>query len=212
MRTLPFPLFYRLSRFRFFDFFFRKRRDSIRYDKKPTSAASKAISHQPTFRTKKIIKLTLGIREIICQVYESLCMSGRGSFKALGARAPKAIVITMRQAAISRGKGRCTMSTAAEFRAQKPKPAQIICSFCITSLQGSLYCFLNNSIFQNEFFASVLTPSYTILLSKDVEINIKPCEITTKKYNSANNSLKNCKKERLLLSQKAFLFGGEAGI
>ena len=67
-------------------------------------------------------------------------------------------------------------------------------------------------IFQNEFFASVLTPSYTILLSKDVEINIKPCEITTKNYNSANNSLKNCKKERLLLSQKAFLFGGEAGI
>ena len=86
----------------------------------------------------------------------------------------------------------------------------ILYSFHIgTSLQGSLYCFLNNSIFQNEFFASALIPSYTILLSKDVEINIKPCEITTKKCNSANNSLKNCKKERLLLSQKAFLFGGE---
>ena len=65
-------------------------------------------------------------------------MSGRGSFKALGARAPKAIVITMRQAAISRGKGRCTMSTTAEFRAQKPKPAQIICSFCILFISERL--------------------------------------------------------------------------
>ena len=82
----------------------------------------------------------------------------------------------------------------------------ILYSFHIgTSLQGSLYCFLNNSIFQNDFFGSELTPSYTILLSKYVGINIKPCEITTKKCNSANNFLKNCKKERLLLSQKAFL-------
>ena len=94
MRTLPFPLFYRLSRFRFFDFFFPKRRDSIRYDKKPTSAASKAISHQPTFRSKKIIKLTTGSRErIIPQVYESSCMVGRGSFMAMGAIAAKRIVI-----------------------------------------------------------------------------------------------------------------------
>ncbi len=94
MRTLPFPLFYRLSRFRFFDFFFPKRRDSIRYDKKPTSAASKAISHQPTFRSKKIIKLTTGSRKrVIPQVYESLCMSGRGSFMAMGAIAAKRIVI-----------------------------------------------------------------------------------------------------------------------
>lgn len=94
MRTLPFPLFYRLSRFRFFDLFFRKRRDSIRYDKKPTSAASKRNIHQPTFRSKKIIKLTTGSRErIIPQVYESSCMVGRGSFMAMGAIAAKRIVI-----------------------------------------------------------------------------------------------------------------------
>ena len=138
MRTLPFPLFYRLSRFRFFDFFFPKRRGSIRYDKKPTSAASKSIIHQPTFRARNITKLTPGSRKrVISQVYESLCMSGRESFMPMGAIAAKRIVIAMSQPTFSRGKGHCTMSTTAEFRAQKPNPAQIMYLFCIL-----LMCFL----------------------------------------------------------------------
>ncbi len=121
-----------------FSIFFPKRRDSIRYDKKPTSAASKAISHQPTFRTKKIIKLTLGIREIICQVYESLCMSGRESFMAMGAIAAKRIAIKTNWPKTSRGKDCCGIRATAEFSAQKPKPAQIMYLFCILFISERL--------------------------------------------------------------------------
>ena len=139
MRTLPFPLFYRLSRFRFFDLFFRNRRDSIRYDKKPTSAASKAISHQPTFRARNITKLTPGSRKrVIPQVYESLCMSGRESFMAMGAIAAKRIAIKTNWPKTSRGKDRCGIRATAEFSAQKPKPAQIIYLFCILFISERL--------------------------------------------------------------------------
>lgn len=132
-------MFYRLSRFRFFDFFFRNRRDSIRYDKKPTSAASKRNIHQPTFRAKKIIKLATGRKErIIPQVYESSCMVGRGSFIAIGAIAAKTIVIKTNWPKTSRGKDRCGIRATAEFSAQKPNPAQIIYLFCILFISERL--------------------------------------------------------------------------
>ena len=132
-------MFYRLSRFRFFDFFFRSRRDSIRYDKKPTSAVSKRNIHQPTFRARNITKLTPGSRKrVISQVYESLCMSGRESFMAMGAIAAKRIAIKTNWPKTSRGKDRCGIRATAEFSAQKPNPAQIMYLFCILFISERL--------------------------------------------------------------------------